>query len=104
MPLVHRLDPGKNGIKVMWSKPLGAVRRAKIRRLRRRGRPGKVRRRTRGSPTTYLWPKLGSKVHRRAGSMAPGGNSRCELASGDVAARPGQYAALEAPWDPSEGV
>jgi hypothetical protein len=70
--------------------------------IRRRGQLGKVRRRTRGSPVTVLWPRLGSGVRRRAGSAAPGGSSRCKLASSEAASRPNLYAALEDPEDPSE--
>jgi hypothetical protein len=57
----------------------------------------------RGSPTTDSGGWTASRACRRGGSAAPASGGRCELASGEAAARPVQYAALEAPGDPSEG-
>jgi hypothetical protein len=56
----------------------------------------------RGSPTTDSGGWTTSRACRRGGSAAPGCSGHYELASGEAAARPGQYAALEAPGDPSE--
>jgi hypothetical protein len=71
---------------------MGAAVPAKIRRLRRRGRPGKVRSMTRDSPATDLWAWLGAAGasegaprHSRAAAV---GSSR----SGEGAARSGLHA------------
>jgi hypothetical protein len=56
---------------------------AKIRRLRRRGRPGKGRRRVRGSPEIGLWRKLGLGRLRWWPAAAPGGGGRWSCCSGE---------------------
>jgi hypothetical protein len=55
----------------------------------------------RGSPTTDSGGWTAPGACRRGGSAAPASGGHCELASGEAAARPGQYAALEALGDPS---
>jgi hypothetical protein len=66
-------------------------------------RPGKGGGVLRGSPTTDSKGWTAPRACRRGGSAAPASGGRCELAFGEAAVRPGQYAALEAPGDPSEG-
>jgi hypothetical protein len=57
----------------------------------------------RGSPTTDSGGWTAPRACRRGGLAAPASGGHNELASGEAASRPGQYTALEAPGDPSEG-
>jgi hypothetical protein len=57
----------------------------------------------RGSPKTDSGGWMAPRACRRGGSTAPASGGRCELAFGEAAVRPDQYATLEAPGDPSEG-
>jgi hypothetical protein len=66
---------------------------AKIRRLRRRGRPGKVGRRTRGSPRFDLCAWSGSGLCQCWGSAARPGGVRLELGYGELSAGAAEGAA-----------
>jgi hypothetical protein len=54
----------------------------------------------RGSPTTDLWPKLGSGWLRRRSVAVAAGGCRWSFCSGEVAAWLGESAVREAPEDP----
>jgi hypothetical protein len=89
-PLVHTKDPGMNEGMHLGPWAMEAAAPAKI---RRRGRPGKVRRRARGSPAIGLWLKYGSGRLRRRSAAAAGVGGRRSAAPANRTARLGQPAA-----------
>jgi hypothetical protein len=77
---------------------------AKIRPVRRRGRPGEVRKMIGNSPATDLWAWLGERSGRRVRTVAQPGGGRRELASGEGAARSEPHATKGGVEDPRDKV